>query len=811
MGESFVDLDEETRRALDFDGMLEVVSEFAVTEEGRLRIRRLRPSGALGRVREELAAVGDCAREIAAKGLLIAAGLPDPRPALAAVAIEGGRASPLELRDLAQVLLEAARVRTRLARPGDPPGPRLRAIGERLADLTREAAPILEGVEPDGRIADGASPALGRLRREIGETAEAIRRRLEGILRDPGTGSAIQDEFVTERGGRFVIPVRSDRARSVRGIVHGVSSSGATLFVEPYETVDLNNELVRLREEEQDEQERIVRSWIGRLRDRRSEVERTVDGWFELDGLQARARFARDTGATLPDLDEGGPLVLEQVRHPLLDRRLRAGGGRAVPFDLRLEPFDRVLVLSGPNAGGKTVVLKTVGLSVLLAHSAIPVPAQRARIPRYGQVRADGGDRQSIADDLSTFTARIETLSSLLGGLAPPALVLLDEIGTGTEPVEGACLARAVLERLRSPGVTVVATTHFEALKVWASTSEGVSSAAMEFDERGLRPTFRLVADSAGRSAGLAIAERVGLDRALIERAQSLLRNASSSSEAELARLQALRREAEHQRRDLDRLRAEMEAERGRMGREIEEEVRRLRGAMEEGIEEAVRAFRDLARREWERAREGSERRALERRASRAEQRLRARAVEEAVRRFPEIGRGERSPSGSPPATLAPGTRVRVAGLDREGEILRVSGDRVELQFGSVRFSANRSDLLAAHGDRREPAEGNGARSAAGSTDSIEARREAAELRGEPSRELLLVGRTAAEAIEEADRFLDRAVLDGHREVRLIHGYGSGRLRAAIRRHLAGHPHVASFRPGSPGEGGEGATVVRLR
>lgn len=809
MSDRFVDLDEESRGALDFDVLLGVVAGYAVSEEGRRRVRGLRPLRDGAAVRREQESVGEVVREVGANGRLLPVGLPDPLPALAALEIEAARASTLELRDLARVLLGAAALRGRLLRLAEKGSPRLRAMGRELSDLRGEARPIADCVEPDGRIADGASPELGRLRRAVAGTSEAIRRRLEGILREPGSAGAFRDDYVTERNGRFVIPVRSDRARSVRGIVHGVSSSGATLFVEPLETVEMNNELVRLREQELEEQERVLRAWMARLRERLSEVRQTVERVLELDSLQARALFALRTGAEIPLLEEGGPLELAGIRHPLLDRKLQEQGGRAVPFDLRLEPPDRVLVVSGPNAGGKTVVLKTIGLAVLMAQSGIPVTARRARLPLYAQVKADVGDRQSIEADLSTFSAHVQAVSSVLSELVTPSLVLLDEVGTGTEPSEGAALAQAILERLRRPGVTAVATTHLGRLKAWALTADGAATAAMEFDEAALRPTFRLVAGVAGVSAGISIAERLGLDPGVIARARAVVASEDRDAESALGRLHELLRETEARKEELARRREELARERERGRLEVEAELARLRGWAREEIEATVRGFRQAARSELEALRDRAEHDRLSRLASRAEARLRDELRKEAARHEPNLRDGQRPTAGAEtfPGELRPGTRVRVLSLDREGEIVGVRKDRVELRLGAVSFSASRCDVVPVPAGTGQG--GEGARTPRAT--AAEAAGETAELRGCATRDLLLLGRKIEEALEEVDRFLDSAALDGMTEVRLVHGHGTGRLRLAVRRHLSGHPLVASYRPGRPSEGGDGATVVRLR
>src|SRR6185436_936743 len=354
-----------------------------------------------------------------------------------------------------------------------------------LGALAREVA---DHVAPDGRIEDGASAELRRVRVAIGKTGERLRRQLESFVNDPASASIVRDDFVTQRNGRFVIPVRADSPRPVEGIVHAASSSGATLFVEPLVSVAMNNELVRLAEQEAAEITRVLTGWTDRYRARRDEIAAAISGLGRADTLQARALFAVEIEGCRPVLGHGAPLRLVAVRHPLLDRRLKVQNARCVPIAIEIDPYDRVLVISGPNTGGKTVALKTVGLACLMAQCGLPVAAESASLPAFLQLRADIGDHQSIDADLSTFSAHVRAVARDFDDANPPALFLYDEIGTGTEPGEGAALAQAVMERLLTLGVTVIATTHHAALKAWAFDQPRVESAAMEFDTETLRP-----------------------------------------------------------------------------------------------------------------------------------------------------------------------------------------------------------------------------------------------------------------------------------------------------------------------------------
>jgi DNA mismatch repair protein MutS2 len=797
-----IDVDPLARRALEFDELLEWVASFARTAPGAACVRARAPLVDPAAVAEELEAVEETRRFLAARGALVPPRLPDPGPLVGALEVEGLRLAPAAQRELARIAAVAHELASRLGSAEAAGFARLRAVGAGLADLRREARAVLDGTDPEGGVLDAASPELGRIRSAARRVTERLRRMLERMVHDPAAGTVIRDEFVTQRNGRFVIPVRADAPRAVRGIVHASSSSGATRFVEPLESVELNNEIVRLAEQEQEELERVLAAWSGAFRARLAELRATVEALSRFDDLQARALYAEASGSSAPRVAAGGPLALVGVRHPLLDRHLRESGARCVPFDLRLDPADRVLVLSGPNTGGKTVVLKTLGLSVLAAQAGIPVPAVEARLPLYRQVRADIGDHQSIHADLSTFSAHVSALAGTLAGPAAPALFLFDEIGTGTEPAEGAALARSILESLLGRGITAVATTHHGALKAWAISTPGAVSAAMEFDTATLRPTYRVLEDTAGTSAGLVIAERLGLDPALVERARGYLSPESREGERYLGRLRelVLARESEHA--ALARERQELAAERASFRAQSEREARELRERASSGLASALDELRRAGRRELAQLAEESARASAERRWSRAVERLGrthapAAQVAAPARATPE------AEAGSPlPADPEPGLRVLVRSLGQAGEVVGRRGALVEVRLGGMTIGVAPEDLRSVAPEPR-----------ATRTPVVRAGRvrSGSDLEGPAApRELLLLGRTVDDALAEIDRFLDGAALCGHDEVRIVHGHGTGRLRAAVRRFLADHVHVAGLRPGRPEEGGDGATVVTL-
>jgi len=793
------DLDAESRRALELDVLLDGVAGFARTPFGARLVRELTPSTDLDAARAELAAVGEALAFVESEGLLVPRRLPDPGSALELLQVEGSILEPQQLRGLAQVLFAADDLRRRLRGMGETEQPALTGLREALGDWKQEAAVLLSCVDGDGRLADEASPELRRIRRAWARTGERLERELRSMLRRPDAGAVYQDEFITERGGRYVVPVRTDSPRRVRGIVHATSSSGATQFVEPLESVELNNERVRLLEQEQAEVRRILLEWCDGFRERIDEVRESLAALARADGMQARALFARDSDAVLPRIEPGAELHFESVRHPLLDAQMRASGGRCIPLDITLDPADQVLVLSGPNTGGKTVALKTFGLAVLMAQSGIPVPARCVRMPLYRQLRADIGDHQSIEANLSTYSAHIRAIVGFLEAARGPALFLFDEIGSGTEPSEGAALAQSILESLRHRGITTMATTHQDRLKVWALTTDGAGTAAMEFDAETLRPTYRILMGAAGESAGLEIAERLGLDHEIVERARDCLGPEKLRTREYTRRLRELMVASERE-RDLARTeKLELEGEREKLRVRAEREREALQRQVESSLDRTQRELRTLVKKELQGL--SDEREATARKFRRVERRVES----ELGKHRTELGRQTGSGAAPPREaveTVAEGSRVYVESLGREGQVRRVRGRRVEVQLGGIGITVEVDDLRVASPEGADRAPGPESR-APGRAGGLEG--------AEVPLEINLVGERVADATERLDKFLDESALAGHDEIRVIHGHGTGRLRRAVRQFLRAHAHVQSHRPGKSYEGGDGATVVRLK
>ena len=788
-----VDLDPLSRQALEFDALLEIVAADAKTDAGKRAVRALSPLTGRANLDRENSLVAEVRRWLVREGALVSGSLPDAREALDLLRLAGAKITAAALRDLCLNLAATGRIRAGVLNAEHSAG-RLREFVEPLPELAGESASVLAGVEPDGKISDHASKRLAECRTRRTRLAGRLRRKLETLLRDPRAVGVIQDEFVTQRNGRYVIPVRTDAAQPVRGIVHATSSSGATRFVEPLDSVELNNELVELGEAEREEEERIARAWAESLRVRLGDVEACLEGLAEIDSIQARARYAERVGAVKARIEAGGPIRLRSLRHPLLERHLEEIGGRCIPLDLELDPADRILVVSGPNTGGKTVALKSLGLAVLMAQSGIPVTAVEASLPLFNQVRSDVGDHQSIAADLSTFSGHVTAMAGFLAVRRPPALFLFDEIGSGTDPAEGAALALAVLEHLAGPGVTIVATTHQNALKHWAFGDERAACAAMEFDAKTLRPTYRVLPNVVGHSAALDIAARCGLPTGLIERARELLGEDAGRSESFLNKLRERLAELDEERAVWSEKQRELDAERaGHEQRASDQEERRKLEAAR-ALDRQIASFRKQVRQALSSIEDSAARRTAEKIAHATERRLKL----ERERTVATLGSSDAKLNLEKPDTLVVGLTVHVQSLGRQGTIRRIDGKRVELTLGRIGVTVDADDLRL---PAPAPAPRRQARPAPPMRD-LET--------GAPA-ELMLVGQTVDCALEAIDRFLDSSVLDATHEVRLIHGHGTGALRRAVREHLRAHALVRDYRAGHESEGGDGATVARLK
>ena len=686
--------------------------------------------------------------------------------------------------------------------------PLLAARAASLADFRDTLATIRHCVLPNREINDDASPTLRRIRGSIALTRESIQKTLKQILR--GRNAEAGEDYVTLRNDRFVIPVRAENRRSVPGIMHGTSGTGQTVFLEPFETVETNNQLVQLAEEEAAEIVRILRELTERLQRLHAPLTAAAETIAELDCVFARARFARDFDAAMPEFTAAGELRLEGARHPVLEDKLRRENRTIVAMSLALGGDERVLVISGPNTGGKTVALKTTGIAVLSAQSGFPVAAQRAVLPLFDRVLVDIGDEQSIAADLSTFSAHMLNLKSMLQAATPQSLVLVDEMGTGTAPEEGAALAVALLDEFRAKNCIVLATTHHDRLKTYASTTPGVVNAAVEFDDVNLRPTYRLMVGVPGGSSGIAIAQRLGLAASIIERARSLLTPESREAADLIAYLHRSRDELDRMQRQMTAERHALEAERAKLRTQWVERqqkrIKELEGKFEEMQkrydENVARVVEAVKERELRGQVEKSARRKMQDARSGAREELNAAVVQTLSDSQADLGASAQIEAVSA-ERLQPGARIRVRGFNKAVIFRRLDGSSAEIEAGPLRMKVAVDEIIGieATGPSAGPA-----RAASGSV-SVHSQRGA----GERTEEINLIGSTVEEATERVDKFLDDAALAHISRVRIIHGHGTGALRKGLGEFLKAHPLVARQSFETEDRGGKAVTVVELR
>ena len=824
-------------RALEFDRIVAVVRGFAQTPQGEARLAQLQPATDPKAVASALAATSETVRFLSGASIAVQAP-PELESVLGGLTVEGRPLEPLQLIALASFLstVESTANAVRRARASFPI---LHAIVERTASFEREIADIRRKIDPSGEVLDDASPELRSIRDRLRRQRARLRGTLESYLRGKDTAKYLQQQIVTDRHGRYVLVVRAEHRASIPGIVHGSSGSGASLYLEPLSTVEINNDIVALEQQEHEEVLRILLALSDAFRSRAEDLGRTVDAAAELDVLNARARFSLLVRGVEPKLAKDGRLELRAARHPLLipavRRYLRSAGdvpagedgpggredGRAdaepVPVDLSLLPPVHVLVITGPNTGGKTVALKTAGLLPILAQAGLLIPvAEDSQIPVLKSVFADIGDEQSIAQSLSTFSGHIANIVAMDAALETPALVLLDEAGAGTDPVEGGALAMSIIEHFRMRGAMVIATTHYDALKTYASTTDGVTPAGFGFDPRTFAPTYRLNYGSPGSSLAFEIANRLGLPPAIIERARAHRSEKETLLADHLARVERDMQSLEHDRRLASRER-QMLAEATAKLRSREEDLKNREEIMRKRLDQKIDERLREARREIDavvgrlKARTETMATQAERAAARliptgetggarADARAALDAIEDRLHRSAAA-----VPGGAVAAPAAPaepsrvavaGDRVVVGALGLEGVVLSISGRDAEVDVRGKRLRARVSDLRVIGG--------------APQTATVRVNVELQPREGLLT-EVNLIGSNVDDALVRAEKFLDDAAIAEQKTVRLIHGYGTGQLRRALAEWLKTHPFVASFGPAPNDKGGGGVTIVELK
>jgi len=910
-------------RALEFDRIVEAVCRYALTPHGLQRLRSLAPATEAEGVAGALAATAETARFLADNQIALQAGT-DLETILDSIGVEGRALDAVHLVALSAFLSSVDTTCASIRRAGAAT-PSLRRIADATTSFETEIADIRRKIDPSGEVLDDASPELKMVRERLRKQRTRLRGTLESYLRGKDTSKYLQQQIVTDRNGRYVLVVRSEHRTAIPGIVHGSSGSGASLFLEPLSTVEINNDIVALEQQEAEEIRRILLNLTNAFRRRAADLTRTVNAAVELDILQARARFSKLVDGVEPAIAADGRLELRGARHPLLiaevRRHLSSGepdsqldspdngsratdehgltgtgsratdehgltgtgsratdehgltrsgsratdehgltrsGSRAtdehgltrtglratdergltrtasriaddgsrspdpgtaspVPVDVVLIPPVGVLVITGPNTGGKTVALKTAGLLSLMAQAGLLIPvAGGSQIPVYRSIFADIGDEQSISASLSTFSGHIANVVSMDRALALPSLVLLDEAGAGTDPVEGGALAMAIIDHFRRRGATVIATTHYDALKSYASTTEGVMAAGFGFDPQTFAPTYRLNYGSPGSSLALEIANRLGLPAAVIDQARAH-RTARETQLAEhLAKIERDMQSLDHERRLAARERQTVAEEAARL-QHREQELRNreetFRRKLDERIEERLRD----ARREIDDVVNGLKTR-TDALAAEAERRMAPRLV--------STGDTGAARADARAAIEAIGNRLRQSAPQASETVQRTTSDRAPAVGDRVLVGAfGLEGVVQSLHDREADVDVRGKRLRA-RVDELRVVAPAAAVSGQPSRvrvnvdlqpregsltELNVIGAHTDEAVTRVEKFLDEAMLSELKSVRIIHGYGTGQLRRAIGEFLRSHPYVANFAAAPENQGGGGVTVVEFK
>jgi DNA mismatch repair protein MutS2 len=793
---------------LEFESLRQLVGRFVRSQLGQHELEQLAPHSD----REILeSALADAAEAVAylratqesqpaTRGAAIRVrfdSIPDIRATLPMLRIEGAGLEAIQILDLTRLLEQAGEIRAVLNMAATR-YPRLGARATSIFDPRSMLRDLAGKILPDGTLADDASVALHRLRRDIERQQKQIQISLERFLRAHHDDGTLQEDFITLRNDRFVVPVVAGQQRKVNGVIHGTSGSGHTLFVEPLDTIDLNNELVRLREEEQRETLRILRELTELLRSHAPQIQAAVDAIGELELLFAKAEFAHDFGCTIPRFspDASRRLVLKKARHPLLEDVLRRQRKPVVPITLELDEMNRTLLISGPNTGGKTVSMKTVGLLVLMAHAGLPVPAEDAEFPVFEQVLADIGDQQSIQESLSSFSAHIAHVSEMLQSVTPATLVLLDELGRATDPEEGGALGVSILETFRRNGAFTLASTHLVALKIYGATTAGVVNASMGFDEQTLQPTYLLRLGAPGKSAGLDIASRLGLPPELIESARQRMSTHDRDIARFLAELHERLDQVTQAEQDFRRQQQALEAREKSLAKEWEQREKAKLKEVDQRLESAVAGFEAQAQETIQKILASSEQRKAVEQAERKLAKTRRELEQQA--RAAVLGE---TPAARPVFAIEEGDRVRLKGVRDPARVRRkMSGGLLEVEAGLMKMQVSTDDveevLPAASGTAKLP---KNVSYEPGPTWDVS------------YREINVIGQRAEEARDLVDKFLDSATMASVDRVRIVHGHGMGILRKVIAELLATNPHVEKFYPASPSEGGTGATVVELK
>jgi DNA mismatch repair protein MutS2 len=808
---------------LEYNKLLALIARYAQTPMGKSYLENLEPMTSRVVLEQDLQNISETILLNEEKQVTWNfSELIEPSDAIAILRIRNATLEPTTLLELTRLCNQALFARS-LISPEREFVPNLWKIVEKLPKTLFDVlAKINKKLLPSGEIDDSASPELAKIRREINNQRARLQKSLESIMRN--SGDAIQDAIVTQRNERFVIPVKSDFRGKVGGVAHGFSSSGATVFIEPLEAIEANNELAGLKAKEESEVARILFTLTEELRNELPNIENAVEAVAELDFIKAKVEFARRFKAVVPKISDDETLELIDARHPLLEENLRDAGTRGhgdaetkakdqrpktenqiVANSFKLTKNQSVMIISGANAGGKTVVMKTAGLLALMAISGLPVPAREAVIPFYACVLADIGDHQSLSANLSTFSSHISNIAEMMQNICTPALVLLDEVGTGTDPDEGSALGVAIVDTFRRNGAQVIASTHYKGLKIYATNDENVINASVEFDEKTLQPTYRLLTGMAGASSGIEIARRFGIPQNVIEKSREVLDKSALVTSDFLTKLKRETEIAEDLRKALEEEReatatkyALLDIEAGKREKERQKEFSAKMTETLDSFDKQIKSFLQT----------------IEDKA------LKAKFEKETIARKAELKRHifnaetQRRGAESEPSAVADGLTVItenrqiklgdkvLTSFGNIGTVEKIDGETAEILVGSMRLREKLKNLQAVAESKVE-----GQKSKVNPDAAKNLRLDETAF----VTELNLIGKRTDEAEYDLDRFLDESYMNGLRHVRIIHGFGTGALKNFVHHFLKNHDHVLRYTFAEQNQGGQGATIAELK
>ena len=798
---------------LEYGKLLALVARHAQTPMGRARLENLQPLTNRHELERDLRAIAETF-ELSEKQISWRfSELPDPSNAVAVLRIKNATLDPVSLLEITRLCNQALFARS-VVQPEKESAPTLWQTVENLPPQLFDAlGKINKKLLPSGEIDDAASPELAGIRREINNQRNRITKSLESLMRN--NSGAIQDEIVTQRNERFVVPVKADFRGKVQGVAHGFSSSGATVFIEPLEAIEANNELQNLRGKEEREVARILFALTEELRANLPAIETAVEAVAELDFIKAKAEFARKFRAIVPTISDDETLDLKDARHPLLEENLRESGNEIVPVTFQMTKQKGVMIISGANAGGKTVVMKTAGLLSLMAISGLPVPATNARIPFYKSVLADIGDHQSLAANLSTFSSHISNIAGMMRECAAPSLVLLDEVGTGTDPDEGSALGVAIVDFFRREcAAQVIASTHYRGLKIYAANDENVINASVEFNEKTLQPTYRLLVGLAGASSGIEIARRFGIRDKVIENARRNLDISAKEAENYLRKLQTettnaadLRVALEEEREVVAQKYAVKDIEARKKEKERRKQIEQELAQTIEEFERQSKAFLNTIEDKALKAKLDKEKQARKAELNRAVM-SKIQSPQKSNKWAAFSGQPNSTDENEPQTTdkpIAVGSRV-ITSFGNIGTVERMDKEVAEVLVGGMRLREKIANLQAVAETESQKQQSLG--------EKLQNQAKQSKLRldtEDMNAELNLIGKTTADAEYEIDRFLDEAYIAALPRVRIIHGFGTGALKNFVHHFLKGHPHVSKFAFAPSDQGGNGATIAELK